>query len=113
MKSDFRAIDPTETRVVLVEAGPRVLATFPESLSARAAEALVKRGVEVRTGTRVTAIDAGVVTLGTERLAAATVLWAAGVAASPLVASLGMPLDRDGRVKVEPDCSVPDIPRSS
>lgn len=110
MKDDFRAIDPTETRVVLIEAGPRVLATFPESLSARAAQALAKRGVEVRTDTRVTGIDTGSVTLGNERLAAATVLWAAGVAASPLVASLGAPLDRAGRVHVESDCTIPGHP---
>jgi NADH dehydrogenase len=110
MKSDFRAIDPTETRVVLVEAGPRVLASFPESLSAHAADALTKRGVEVRTDTRVTAIDAHTVMLGSERLAAATVLWAAGVAASPLVGSLGAPIDQVGRVKVEPDLSIPGHP---
>ncbi len=110
MKSDFRAIDPTETRVILVEAGPRVLASFPESLSAHAAEELTARGVEVRTGLRVTAIDDHSVALGTERIAAETVLWAAGVAASPLVASLGAPIDQVGRVKIEPDCSVPGHP---
>jgi NADH dehydrogenase len=107
MASDFRAIDPRETRVVLVEAGPRVLATFPESLSSWAAGALGARGVEVRLDTRVTAINPGEVMLGHERLASGTVLWAAGVAASPLVASLGAPLDRDGRVRVEPDLTVP------
>jgi NADH dehydrogenase len=111
MKSDFRAIDPRETRVVLVEAGPRVLATFPESLSAHALEALVKRGVEVRTDTRVTAIDADAVTLGkpptAERIASETVLWAAGVAASPLVASLGARRDSAGRVFVEADLTIP------
>jgi NADH dehydrogenase len=110
MKSDFRNIDPTETRVVLVEAGPRILASFPESLSARAAEALVGRGVEVRTATRVTAIDAHAVALGSEHIATSTVLWAAGVAASPLVAALGAPLDQAGRVQVEPDCSLPGHP---
>lgn len=110
MKSDFRAIDPTETRVILVEAGPRVLASFPESLSAHAAEELTARGVEVRTGVRVTAIDDRSVALGTERIAAETVLWAAGVAASPLVASLGAPIDQVGRVKIEPDCSIPGHP---
>ncbi len=106
MKEDFRAIDPTETRVVLVEAGPRVLATFPESLSARAAEALRERAVEVRTDTRVTAIAPGSVSFGDEHVTAATVLWAAGVAASPLVASLGAPIDRAGRLEVEPDCTI-------
>ncbi len=110
MASDFRAIDPRETRVVLVEAGPRVLATFPESLSTWAAGALGARGVEVRLDTRVTAIAAGEVMLGHERLACATVLWAAGVAASPLVASLGAPLDRDGRVRVGPDLTLPGHP---
>ena len=107
LKSDFRAIDPRETRVVLVEAGPRVLATFPEKLSTRALEALVERGVEVRTGTRVTAIDRDAVCLGGERIAAETVLWAAGVAASPLVASLGAERDAAGRVFVQPDLSIP------
>ncbi|MCC6847691.1 MAG: NAD(P)/FAD-dependent oxidoreductase [Deltaproteobacteria bacterium] len=110
MKADFRAIDPTETRVVLVEAGPRVLATFPASLSTEAAAALRERGVEVRTETRVTAIDPGSVAFDGERIAAATVLWAAGVAASPLVTSLGAPLDRAGRLVVAADCSVPDHP---
>jgi NADH:ubiquinone reductase (H+-translocating) len=110
MKSDFRAIDPRETRVLLVEAGDRVLGTFPESLSTWAAEALRARGVEVILDTRVTAIDSDSVTLGSERLAAETVLWAAGVAASPLVRSLGVPLDRAGRVFVEPDLSIADHP---
>ena len=104
MKSDFRAIDPRETRVVLVEAGPRVLATFPESLSARAAEALAKRGVEVRTGHARHRDRPGHAVVARQRAhRRATVLWAAGVAASPLVASLGVPLDRAGRVIVEPD----------
>ena len=110
MKADFRSIDPTETRVVLVEAGPRVLATFPESLSGEAAAALAERGVEVRTGTRVTAIEPGAVGFDGEHVAAATVLWAAGVAASPLVKSLGGALDRAGRIEVAPDCSVPGHP---
>jgi NADH:ubiquinone reductase (H+-translocating) len=110
MKSDFRAIDPRETRVLLVEAGDRVLGTFPESLSHWAAEALRLRGVEVLLDTRVTAIDHDSVALGGERLAAETVLWAAGVAASPLVRSLGVPLDRAGRVFVEPDLSIADHP---
>lgn len=110
MKADFRSIDPTETRVVLIEAGPRVLATFPESLSAEAAAALAERGVEVRTGARVTAIEPGCVHFDGQRIAAATVLWAAGVAASPLVKSLGVPLDRAGRIEVAPDCSVPGHP---
>jgi NADH dehydrogenase len=110
MKSDFRAIDPRETRVVLIEAGPRVLATFPESLSANAQRELEERGVEVRTGTRVTDIDEHSVAIGTERIPAATVVWAAGVAASPLVRSLGVPLDDVGRVKVERDLSIPGHP---
>lgn len=110
MKDDFRAIDPTETRVLLVEAGPRVLASFPESLSAHAAEELTKRGVEVRTETRVTAIDAHAVALGAEHIASATILWAAGVAASPLVKSFGVPIDRAGRVEIEDDLSIPGHP---
>ena len=107
---DFRAIDPREARVLLVEAGPRVLAAFPEDLSAKAADALRRRGVDARTGKPVTAIDDGGVTVDGERIESATVLWAAGVAASPLAKTLGVPLDRAGRVLVERDLSVPGHP---
>jgi len=104
---DFRLIDPTKARVVLVEAGPRILAGFPEPLSARAAAALARIGVEVRTGAPVTRVTPDAVWLGGEQIRARTVLWAAGVAASPLARSLGVPVDRAGRVLVEPDLSLP------
>lgn len=111
LKREFRRIDPRQARVLLLEAGPRVLSTFPESLSAKAQQQLERLGVEVRTGSAVTRIDAGSVTLGDERIATHTVLWAAGVAASPLARSLGVTLDRAGRVPVEPDLSVPGQPQ--
>ena len=107
---DFRAIDPREARVLLVEAGPRVLPTFHPKLSADAAAALAARGVEVRTGVKVTDVTADTVTLGTERVAAGTILWAAGVRATALAASLGVALDRAGRVPVAPDLTVPGRP---
>lgn len=111
LKREFRRIDPRHARVLLLEAGPRVLSSFPESLSEKARLQLERLGVEVRTGSAVTNIDADSVTLGDERIATHTVLWAAGVAASPLARSLGVPLDRAGRVQVEPDLSVPGQPQ--
>ena len=110
LKREFRNIEPRDARVLLLEAGPRVLATFPESLSEKARRQLQGLGVEVRTGTPVNAIDADGVLLGDERIAARTVLWAAGVAASPLARALDVPLDRAGRVPVQPDLSVPGRP---
>lgn len=107
---DFRSIDPREARIVLIEAGPRVLAQYGEDSSRRAEEALRRKGVEVRTGQAVRSIDTAGVVFGAERLDAATVLWAAGVAASPLARSLGAPLDRAGRVEVGPDLTVPGHP---
>jgi NADH dehydrogenase len=107
---DFRRIDPRGSRVLLLEGGPRVLPTFPASLSARAEDSLRRLGVEVRTGAMVTAVDAEGVTVDRGRIAAATVLWAAGNRASPLGAQLGAPLDRAGRVHVEPDLTVPGHP---
>jgi len=107
---DFRAIDPTKARIVLVEAGPQVLHTFPDPLPARAAAALTRIGVEVRTGSTVTRVTPDAVWLGGEQIRARTVLWAAGVAASPLTRTLGVPLDRAGRVLVTPDLSVPGHP---
>lgn len=105
---DFRSIDPTGARVLLVEAGPRILGAFPEDLQVRAAESLRRLGVRVRTRTPVTAIDArGVTVADGERIEAATVLWAAGVAASPLGRAVGAEVDRAGRVKVRPDLTVP------
>jgi NADH dehydrogenase len=108
--SDFRAIDPREARIVLVEGGPRILSAYSEKSSARAQEELTARGVEIRTGVPVTGVSAAGVSLGTDVLRAHTVVWAAGVAASPLAKSLGVPLDRAGRAIVEPDLSIPGHP---
>ncbi|WP_183960719.1 NAD(P)/FAD-dependent oxidoreductase [Chiayiivirga flava] len=109
LRNEFRHIDPAQARVRLIEAGPRVLASFPESLSARARAQLETLGVEVLTGTPVASIDAEGYTLGAERIPARTVVWAAGVAASPLARALGVPLDRAGRVAVQPDLTVPGL----
>jgi len=100
LRDEFRRADPRTARVVLLEAGPRVLAAYPPALSGRALAQLRDLGVEVRLDTRVTGIDAGGVDLGDARIAAATVIWAAGVAGSPLARALGVPLDRAGRVPV-------------
>ncbi|KAF1687133.1 FAD-dependent oxidoreductase [Pseudoxanthomonas broegbernensis] len=110
LKDEFRRIDPASARVRLVEAGPRVLASFPEELSRKARRQLERLGVEVSTGVPVTAIDGGGYRLGEDYVHARTVVWAAGVAASPLARALGVPLDRAGRVIVEPDLSVPGHP---
>jgi NADH dehydrogenase len=110
LSEDFRAIDPREARVVLIEAGPRILPSFAEKLSGKAQQSLERLRVEVRTGVAVTDIEDHAVVLGAERLPAATVLWAAGVAASPVARSLGGPLDRPGRVIVNPDLTVPGQP---
>jgi NADH dehydrogenase len=107
---DFRSIRPDATRVVLLEGSERVLASFDPELSKRAERSLHEMGVEVRTHTRVTNIDARGVDAGGERIEASTVLWAAGVRASPIGGTLGVPVDRQGRVIVEPDCSVPGHP---
>jgi NADH:ubiquinone reductase (H+-translocating) len=107
---DFRVIDPTGARVILLEGGARVLAAFPESLSGRAQAALEHLGVEVRTRATVTRVTADAVWLGGEQIRARTVLWAAGVAAAPLARTLGVELDRSGRVSVEPDLSLPGHP---
>jgi NADH dehydrogenase len=105
---EFRRSDPRRANVLLVEAGPRLLPAFAEDLSAKAKQQLEKLGVQVRTGTAVTSIDADHVKLGEETLATRTVLWAAGVAASPLGKRLGAPVDRAGRVQVAPDLSLPE-----
>jgi NADH dehydrogenase len=106
---DFRAIDPRQTRVILIEAGPRLLASFPEELSQYTKHALEKLGVEVRLGRAVTYCDAAGVGLGDEAIAAGTVAWAAGVAASPAARWLGIPPDRAGRVPVTPDLRAPGL----
>jgi NADH:ubiquinone reductase (H+-translocating) len=98
LPQDFRSIHPESARIIMIEGSPHVLGTFPESLRQAARRALERLGVDVRTGALVTAVDAEGVTVGTERIAAETVLWAAGVAASPLAKSLDVPLDRVGRV---------------
>ncbi|MEO6364539.1 MAG: NAD(P)/FAD-dependent oxidoreductase [Luteimonas sp.] len=110
LHDEFRRIDPREARVLLIEAGPHILSAFPEVLSEKAHKQLETLGVEVRTGVPVTHIDGDGIRIGDEPVAARTVLWAAGVAASPLARSLNVPLDRVGRVLVEPDLSVPGHP---
>jgi len=110
LRGEFRRIDPHNARVVLVEGANRVLPPYSPDLSAKAQLALERLGVTVWPGRMVTAIDADGVSLGAERLAAKTVVWAAGVTSSPLGAALGAPVDRAGRVKVEPDLSVPGHP---
>jgi NADH dehydrogenase len=109
---DFRTIDPRDARILLVEAGPRILPAFPESLSQKAKEQLERLGVNVRCGIPVTRVDSEGVVLGEERVSARTVLWAAGVAASPLGKTLGVTVDRAGRVPVAPDLSVPGHPHA-
>jgi NADH dehydrogenase len=104
---DFRHFDPGSARIVLLEAGPSVLATFPDTLRAAARADLERLGVIVRTGAAVTDVATGQVRVGDETIAAETVIWAAGVAASPLGKALGVPLDRAGRVLVEPDLTIP------
>ena len=110
LRREFRRIDPGDARVVLLEGLDRVLPTYPPDLSAKARRQLEDLGAEVRTGARVTGVDADGVWLGTERMEAGTVLWAAGVAASPLGRTLGAAVDRAGRVKVEADLTVPGHP---
>ena len=107
---DFRHIDPALARVILIEAGPRILPSFPAELARRATRDLESLGVQVWTASAVTGIDATGVDVGPERIQTATALWAAGVQASPLAKSLDAPLDRIGRVIVEPDLSVPGHP---
>jgi len=111
---DFRTIDPTEVRVVLFEGRDRILGTYPAKLSAAAQRSLERRAVDVRLNTKVTAIDARGVTVSAagrdERIGARTVLWAAGVRASSLAATLGAPRDPSGRVEVAPDLSIPGHP---
>ena len=110
LRDEFRTIDTTRARILLVEAGPTILQTFPENLRNAARASLVRLGIEVREGVAVTAVDSLGVMIGSERVDAGTVLWAAGVAASSLVKTLGVPLDRAGRVIVEPDLSIPGHP---
>lgn len=110
LHDEFRAIDTRHARTILVEAGPRLLPAFTPTLSARAAEALRHRCVDVRTEARVERVEPGAVIVSGERIAAESVLWAAGVEASPLVRMLGVPLDRAGRVVVDESLRVPGCP---
>lgn len=107
---DFRRIDPTSARVVLLEAAPRILGGFDPDLSAKAEQSLRALGVDVRTGGQVTDVTAEGVVVEGHLLPARTVLWGAGVAASPIGRALGVPVDRVGRVRVNPDLSVPGHP---
>jgi NADH:ubiquinone reductase (H+-translocating) len=107
---EFRSIDPARTHILLIEGGPRVLPAYAEDLSRSAEEQLKQLGVEVRTSTVVTQVEAGAVDIGHTRLPATVVLWAAGVAASPLGKKLTGAVDRAGRVPVEPDLSLPGHP---
>jgi NADH dehydrogenase len=110
LKDDFRSIHPDEARVLLIEAGPRVLAAFRESLSAYAKEALERLGVEVSLNVAVTEVKDGEVHFGNQVVQAGVILWAAGVLASPAAKWLGAEADRAGRLKVNPDLTVPGSP---
>jgi NADH dehydrogenase len=107
---DFRRIDPSTARIILIEAGPRVLPTLPDDLSDYAQRALLRMGVEVMTSTRVTKCDPRGVDLENGRIDASTLMWAAGVVASPAATWLGAEHDRAGRVTVGPDLSLPGRP---
>jgi len=113
LRGEFRRIDPHAARVVLIEGSERVLPVYTPDLSRKAQLQLERLGVTVWLHRRVTHIDADGIRIGEERLSARTVIWAAGVAASPLGKSLGVPLDRAGRVRVEPDLTVPGHPEIS
>jgi NADH dehydrogenase len=114
LPGEYSSFDPREARILLIEAGPRVLMAYPPELSTKAARQLARLGVEVRAGTSVTRIDERGVSLksasGVERVETANVVWAAGVEASPLVRTLAPKVDRAGRVLVEPDLSLPGAP---
>jgi NADH dehydrogenase len=110
LRHDFRAIDPSTARIVLIEAGASVLPAFPEDLRAAALASLQKLGVEVRLNTAVTGVGGGSVSMAAEQLEASVILWAAGVAASKLGRTLGVPVDRAGRVLVARDLTIPDHP---
>lgn len=110
MTRDFRTIQPRDARIILIEAGTRLLPGFPETLSIRAEESLRRLGVEVLKRTPVTLVHSGGVSTRDQTIDAATVIWAAGVTPSPLARSLGVPLDSHGRVVVQPDLSIPGFP---
>jgi NADH dehydrogenase FAD-containing subunit len=110
LKSDFRRIDPLRARIILAEALPRILSNFPEELARKAQARLESVGVELRLGQPVKAIDEAHVVIGDETIPCRTVIWTAGVTPSPAGKWLKAPTDRAGRVRVEPDCSVPGHP---
>jgi NADH dehydrogenase len=110
LTKEFRSIDPRQSRIILLEGGPRVLPAYPEDLSASAERQLKEMGVEVRTNAMVTNIEPGLVSVGNEKIPASVILWGAGVAASPLGRMLGVPTDKAGRVIVERDLTVPGHP---
>ncbi len=110
LKGDFRSIDPTNAKVILIQSGDRILPDYPEDLSDSALKQLQGMGVEVRLGKRVTEIDEHGVKVGDEFIPAKTVIWGAGVQASPLGKKLGGDVDRGGRVIVNADCSIPSHP---
>ena len=110
LANEFTSIDPKSTRIILLEGGPRLLAAYPEDLSHSAEKQLRRLGVDVRTSTMVTNVEAAAVRIGDTQLPSAVTLWAAGVAASPLGKKLGAPTDRAGRVLVSPDLSIPGHP---
>ncbi len=110
LNRDFDNIDPSRARIILIEGSPRVLASFPEDLSASAQKQLEKLGVDVRTNLRVTAIREGEIDVGTETIRAANIIWGAGVAANPLTKLLGGETDRAGRIKIAADLSLPGYP---
>jgi NADH dehydrogenase len=112
MAQDFRSIRPQDARIILVEAGSRILPIMPEALSLKAEAALKRLGVEIVKNSPVTSVSQGMVMAGTQTIRAGTVLWAAGVEPSPLARSLGVPLDDVGRVLVNPDLSIPGHPEA-
>src|SRR5271170_7880086 len=107
LADEFTSIDPKQTRIILLEGGPRILPSYPEDLSRSAEQQLRQLGVEVHTSTMVTGVEPAAVLMGETRLPAVVILWAAGVAASPLGKKLSAPTDRAGRVLVNPDLSIP------
>src|SRR5271165_134650 len=110
LADEFNSIDPKRTRIILLEGGPRILPSYPEDLSRSAEDQLRRLGVEVHTSAMVTGVEPAAVLMGGTKIPAAVILWAAGVAASPLGRKLGAPVDRAGRVLVNPDLSIPGHP---
>src|SRR5690606_26713599 len=110
LRRDFRNINPEEARVIVMEGGPRVLPPYPPDLSRKARETLEDLGVDGRTDAMVTAVSRDGVVASGEHVAGRTVSWAAGNVASPLLRTLGVPLDRQGRVPVNEDCTIPGHP---